>query len=56
MASHKPKPTESKRTRALVDDDETDVDEATFLFEDDEDEEDFEPEETEDTDFGEDWE
>jgi hypothetical protein len=56
MATHKPKPSEAKKTRATTyTNDELDVDEATFLFEDDEDEEDFEPEDDEDFEYEDDW-
>ena len=54
MATHKPKPSEPKKARSIeFNDDETDVDEATFLFEDDE--EDFEPEDEKDFNYDEDW-
>jgi hypothetical protein len=57
MATHRPKPTDAKRKRTVsYDDDETDIDEATFLFEDDEEEEDYEPDEDEeDIDYEDDW-
>ena len=57
MATHKPKPSEAKRARTVsYDEEDADIDEATFLFEDDEDEEDFEPDEDEENlDYDEDW-
>jgi hypothetical protein len=57
MATHKPQPSVEKKPRSLAyNDDESDIDEATFLFEDDEDEEDFEPKDEEEPDFKDDWE